>query len=377
MAVGVDRTIRSLVALDQSASSARVLNLRAIHLRQATGRRTSWASFFQCQLLNRTIIVKHRLRQDEYGLFDSPEPLSTKILIPIDHENLRSGAHCIFLRQRHFDRIAHETFGDQLRIGTRDRSILNVIGDLPSLDPFLLRESLKARKIEVAQELLAISEADIRRMHAFASDQLRAIASMSARPDQSTDNQTERLVDKLLSSQAEEDFGPLKPTLQLNDEEFSQGIFAWRGFLYYKWVLYELKMPMLYVAEQIGAVTPTGGMELYVAQYLEGAKQKIRAKIAGGVKRAIQLLQTYDKAYAQLTDAKNPGAFRRFILQAPLMFGQLGEVLGGLQHIVSFWMYRFPEGKPAFITPAELMDLFLDFEGSLADPQDEPGRAPA
>jgi hypothetical protein len=53
-------------------------------------------------------------------------------------------------------------------------------------------------------------------------------------------------------------------------------------------------------------------------------------------------------------------------LAAPDMFMSLGEQLGAIQHVVSFWRYRFPEGRPALIAPDELMDLFLDFEDSMA-----------
>jgi hypothetical protein len=365
-----DRAYRSLIALDQSASSARVLNLRAVHLRRLASGANEHSSFFTCPLLNRSIVVKHRLRQDEYSLFDRPIPVATKVLIPIDHENLRAGAHSVFVGQKNFDLAMAETFGDELRVSKRDRVILNIIDGLPSLDPFLLRESLKAQKIDVPQEYFAISDADIRRMQAFTANQLRAIASLSARSELDAITQTDRLVEKLLSSDAENEFGPLRLTLQLQEDEFSRGLFAWRGFLYYKWVLFELKMPVLHVAEQIGLVCPAGPMENQVAEYLSGAKQRIRAKIARGLKQAMALLGNYDRAYAQLTEGQNPLAFREFILTAPGLFAQLGDVLGALQHIVSFWSYRFPSNKPALIAPVELMDLFLDFEGSLQDPEE-------
>ena len=47
------------------------------------------------------------------------------------------------------------------------------------------------------------------------------------------------------------------------------------------------------------------------------------------------------------------------------MFASLGEQLGAIQHIISFWRYRFPAGRPRLIAPEELMDVFLDFEDSM------------
>jgi hypothetical protein len=47
------------------------------------------------------------------------------------------------------------------------------------------------------------------------------------------------------------------------------------------------------------------------------------------------------------------------------MFNDLGERLGAIEHIVSFWRFRFPGDKMPVVTPDELSDMFMDFEGSL------------
>ena len=43
------------------------------------------------------------------------------------------------------------------------------------------------------------------------------------------------------------------------------------------------------------------------------------------------------------------------------MFLELGEKLGAISHIVSFWRYRFPVGGPANIDGDELSAIFQDF----------------
>jgi hypothetical protein len=84
------------------------------------------------------------------------------------------------------------------------------------------------------------------------------------------------------------------------------------------------------------------------------------------VAEAQSMLDVYNKAYAALTQDGRPNAFRDFLLSAPSMFSELGERLGAIQHINSFWSYRFPKRQPKTILPEELMDLLLDFEDSLA-----------
>ena len=89
-------------------------------------------------------------------------------------------------------------------------------------------------------------------------------------------------------------------------------------------------------------------------------------------------LEIYDSAYANLTQNSDPTAFRDFLLQAPDMFNELGERLGGIEHIISFWRFRFPGGKMPVISPEELTDMFMDFEGSVGavEPRRDMGRLP-
>ena len=72
-----------------------------------------------------------------------------------------------------------------------------------------------------------------------------------------------------------------------------------------------------------------------------------------------------------LIDGK-PQVFRDFLLDAPAMFCELGERLGAVSHIVSFWNFRFPKGQPSAISAPELADILSDFEDSLRFVKREP-----
>jgi len=76
-------------------------------------------------------------------------------------------------------------------------------------------------------------------------------------------------------------------------------------------------------------------------------------------------LNVYDRAFNDLARNGQPRAFREFLTQAPAMFYALGERLGAVQHIVSFWRFRFPEGQMARVNADDLIDIFTDFEASL------------
>ena len=49
-------------------------------------------------------------------------------------------------------------------------------------------------------------------------------------------------------------------------------------------------------------------------------------------------------AFKCLSEGK-PTAFRDFLLSAPSMFLSIGEAVGIIKHINSFWRFRFPAGR--------------------------------
>ena len=178
--------------------------------------------------------------------------------------------------------------------------------------------------------------------------------------------QAAKLVSKILSSNAPDDLGPLRAVLMLDEQEFLDGVFAWRGFLYYKWVLQSMDTRIGAVLAAIELVQPRGPRDPESSAYIGPARERIGAAVQNAVQGIQQMLGVYDKAYRGLTCESNPNGFRDFLLSAPAMFTSLGEQLGAVQHIVSYWSHRFPAGRPVIVTPPELMDFLIDFEDSLS-----------
>jgi hypothetical protein len=366
-----DRGLRRLTALEQTASTARVLNLLAVHRKNPDDPELKEKPFFRNRILNRSIILKHRLRPHEYQAFSSPRPTVTKVLIPIDGTDLRSGAHSFFVGQGTFDAVADAAFGNDLRPGSRDRQILDLIDNLPSLDPFLLREHLRTHDIEPARGYFSISEADVQRMIEFVREEILALVVLSTGSERGAAQASVRLVDKLLSNDPDAGFEPLKYTLGLSDQKYMEGVFAWRGFLYYKWVFTDLSRGLDDCLTELRQIQGRGPKSADQVSYIAAAKVRVQDKLRHAHANVERLLNVYNVAYRALTIENNPVSFRDFLLSAPDMFVQIGEQLGAIQHVTSFWRYRMPRGKPRIISFDELADLFMDFEDGLVTSEAE------
>lgn len=362
--------VRSLEHLENTASTARVLNLRATALRYQNDAEYKDKPFFDHPALNKAIIVKHRLRPHEHEEFYGYRRSATKVLLPIELADLRIGARYLFIGQRNFDRLLEATYGIELRSGDRDMKVLTILDETPSLDPFLLREQLKRHGIDAAPCYFDISEADMNRMFDFAQHEIQQLVEMSfggaGELGEKFRGHAAKLARKILQNANDAELEPLRQTMQLSPEQYQEGIFCWKAFLYYKWRLSTVVKQLNGVVAQIAEVSPRGSITTEMRASLTSSKESIRKAIVASYRKVSETLRVYDDSYDAMTKRGDPLKFRDFLLQAPALFNDLGERLGAIDHIISFWRFRFPMGRKPIVTGDELGDIFADFEQSLA-----------
>ena len=366
MSAKTDRANRDLAALERTGSTNRVLNLIAVEREHGRSSEYAAAPFFEDRTLNRSLVLKHRLRAYEIDVFHGARHTATKIIIPFASDDLKLGARSVFVGQPGWIDLVREVCGDKAKL-QRDLQLLECLDELPSLDPFLLRERIKARGFRVAQCYFALSAADLSKMQSFVSLQIRDLIDLAcgaAGPDSA--NSSARLVNALLSSEADERLEPLRRTLMLEGDAYREGVFSWRGFLYYKWVLTSLQPSLAKIVQEMAGMELTGPPDPEAVRYIDLARQRLRRSIVDELKRIGRMLSVYDEAFIAMTERGDPQSFVRFLRHAPDMFVDLGERIGTASHIASFWRYRFPAGRPVQAPIEEAQQMFKDFEAGLA-----------
>jgi hypothetical protein len=370
-----DRTYRSLRGLEKTASTSRVLNLAALSARNAGNPEHEKAPFFLAQTLNGAVIVRHRLRDQERESFDRVRYTATKLIIPFERSDLGLGGRSLFVAERGWLDVFEELRGDFPDLA-RDVAVLEAIDELPSLDPFLLREHMKRRGFDISPTHFEISAPDLARMQRFVGSEIAKLIELAYRDTDGQEGNITRLVEALLSARTDERLEPLRLTLRLEKENYKEGIFAWKGFLYYKWVLNSLWGNLREVFAELGRVKVIGPIDSETRSELEELKQRLRQKMERQVKMVMGHLGVYDEVFQQLTVEGNALAFRDFLLKSPEMFLSLGDGCGLVSHIATYWRYQFPRGRPLAANVLQLMDTLQDFEASLgADDQEHPKAA--
>ena len=344
-----------------------MLNLAAIAVAQADNAQHQAAPFFESPIINSAIVLKHRLRADESYLFAEPRAVATKIIIPFEKSDLKVGGRSFFVGQRGFLDSLREVGNYKGMIAMkRDLDVLNLVDAVPSLDPFLLREFLRSHDIMPDDCYFEISAADQARMYAYASTEVRRLTNMAVTTKGSARLQsTAKIISALLSSEVGERLEPLRATLRLDADEFREGIFSWRGFLYYKWAMGELKPQIFKVMRELNSIKVVGKADSEQLAYLNQTKRAIVTAVKNNTDEVNRVLDIYSAAYDSLVERQDPKTFRDFLLNAPPMFLEMGEKMGAISHITSFWHYRFPVGAPKAADVDELTTIFRDFSNSV------------
>jgi len=130
------------------------------------------------------------------------------------------------------------------------------------------------------------------------------------------------------------------------------------------------------VLRQIHGIQPHGPVTVEQKVFLQTARRNIIQMVRDNGDHVSKSLDIYDTSFGDLVARQAPKTFRDFLLSAPYMFLELGEKLGAISHIVSFWRYRFPPGGPTHADAEELSAIFQDFSSGFGDREEPSGLRP-
>lgn len=358
---------RDLSLIRASGSSARVLNLAAVYERFGETEDYNARPLFRSKQLNRALIIKHAVRKSERDLFELPLRSTTKIILPYSTKELELGGVSVLARERRWEKLLRQAAnGDQDPAAFEaDLEVIRILSSLPSFDPFLMRERMRHAEVEPARCYFDIAEADISRMRAFVSREISQLIDLAfATGGRGSGDLSSRLAEKLMTDESAKSLDPLRQTLRLSGEDYVEGVFAWKGFLYYKWLMAEFKPQMASFKPQFEACRITG-VTSEERRELAMTRLKILKMMEASAARVEESLLEYGAAFAALAGG-DAGAFRNFLLKAPSLFIPIGEAVGVIRHIESFWRFRFPNGAMSLLDADEAIEVFHDFEMSLS-----------
>ena len=106
--------------------------------------------FFRTKALNNIVVIKDTVPESERRLLGSS--VGTKLYFPFNEQDIYEGGRTIFLHGKGVDRAIEDYCGEGAITKeslAADRAILNVLNQLPSLDPFLMKDAFLRAGIDI------------------------------------------------------------------------------------------------------------------------------------------------------------------------------------------------------------------------------------
>lgn len=341
--------------------SARMLNLHGLALEPHNQPESDYhvRPMFAHPVLNRAIIVKHNVRPGEEERLAPRRFNTTKVIFPFDPRDLQLGGQYLFVDQQDFvpALIRHLEYGD-LPLG-RDVAVLRVLDGLPTLDPFLVREGLLSHRFSVDGSYFRFSEPEKAHMLAFVEHEIEILIQLCFGEIEDNDERAKRLSQLLLADNDSPELEPLRVTLRMDGPEFMAAMFAWKAFLYYRWRAHDLTPALKATINSIGKIS-SRRYDTDALRFVLSAKALLETTIAKSWREIGLKLRMYDRAYHALTEDQKPENFRQFLMSGSDLFLDLGNRIGVLEQVVSFWDHRLIQHHTGNMSPEEVLDGMRD-----------------
>jgi hypothetical protein len=363
---------RSLVVLEGSASSSRVLNLcRLTQMLDREHGPGGYAPFFRNRDLNLGILLKSRLQGGEVYLFPDKRYNATKIILPYDVTNLREGGKAKFVGQSNTERILYDHLGlDALGSDEdvrHDLALLDLLDGLPTLDPFLLREKLRAHGFAPDPGYFRLSPKEFRNIRRFVLEEFAPLAQKAFPDFNASEGKANAIVEKIWEASDTETLRPLLAALRIDESEAPELLFVWKGIVYYKYLDRASTADLQFILRFLTRTRVFGVRDAEDKAALDEMTAQIVDKLKRNYRILKQRIAEYDHAYhtAFIRD-DDVAPFRRFLDDARQSFDEMGAIVAGVCHSAAYWRFRHGKEDSGVVHADEMFEVLSDLQDATA-----------
>lgn len=330
-------------------SSSRVFNIcaRTAQLNQSlrdSGDDKPPKYLFNTRELNRSILLKEA-RTDRSALrYTFHKPVGTKIYLPYNPERIYDGGKSAFFDDPRIEQILRDHAGIDMK-STSDKikddlSIIHLLDEIPSLDPFLVKDKLRIEGINANEFYFQISESEWQAIRTHVSEKLKPIIDFAFRDSEELQRgRTLTFVNKLWDTKDIQALAPIIEAFNLPTDEAS-GIFAaWKGIMYYDYEYSRCQANWMSYNQWLeNESSPLDFVDSERKELLIDLMNVVSEQFESAWAQLKDVFSSYEAAYATLfIERKDPAPFVEFMRKAVRSYWILGTKMSAINHSVSVW----------------------------------------
>lgn len=329
--------------------------------------RPGFRKLFYTDALNYSIISKEVVPPTMKHLM-KPHQLATKVHFPYSDEiltsrNYKSGGKSLFVGEASYERKLDDHYlGSQPPdVRGHDIQVLKAFNDLPSLDPFLIRDKFATEGLKIDEAYLQVPLEEWNRIKEGIISRFRPLARIAFGDSvPNIEEKTMRLVEKMWEALDHQTLEPLTRALRINTDDAPALYYGWKGVVYYafKWETMAADLrSLIALVEALEAQEKSRSRSRLEQMDWSTSLRRIRA-IRDEVKLVLDKYHAvYDNFFVH---GREPGEFSRFFSIAEDLFWLLGGGISILDSCIEQYV-KFSS------MPARTLEIIVAFNQDLAE----------
>jgi hypothetical protein len=350
------------------SGASRVFNClqitRRLLERQAEAGGPSSPLFFTSRHLNNIVLIKepNTTGVSARDTLDPPLPVRTKLFIPYNAENPYEGGESVVTDDPRFKDALRHLVGDGADAAERferDFEKIRVLEQLPSLDPFLMKDKFALAGVQTSEDYFRLSEEEWRNIRAHICERFALMCRFAMNSHDDVNVQVvDRLVDRIWEAKKLEPLHPLLAAFGLPTDRAGEFFYCWKGVSYFDYEFTRNTTTLRSFSAWIQSVQPRGPAHRDDSASIERDRAHIRTRMRLMVSETLGVLKefndSFDMLFRKRQTAKN---FSAFMLNSKKHFWTLGNNLNGVYHVLSLWRQATARSIDQTLPPAQLVRL--------------------
>ena len=280
------------------------------------------------------------------------EAVKTAIFIPKNRDDLTMGGFGVFLDDEQAEKLMQRHVGidANAKKSQEDMAILTALRRIPSLDPFIVKETFDLNSITVNPAYLGITDAETTKIRSVIATKVEPIVA-KAIDDPSLKGvagKVDEFLDAIWDPSATA-AGLFIKAFGIKQEEAPQIFSAWKGIAFY---YNEFTKSQSRLAKVLSWLASDSSLPREYRLLAPGERERIRmfrtaveTKIRKVFSNVGAIFRIYDESHSQFIEYNDPTKFRAFLQNADQYYWKLGACNGVLAQVSITWDRYNPQSS--------------------------------